>query len=96
MKIFVVSLRLLLIVLPNISYSQYLQKLYDIDSSNDWGINIFIQPDSSYMIFGTKIYPVYHWSLFNAKISADGNYMVEKKLCYLIILIYIWVILAPH
>ena len=81
MKICVINFSiLLLIVLPNISYCQYLQKLYDIDSSNDWGVDIFIQPDSSYLIFGTKIYPIYHWGLFNTIISSDGNGINNKKI----------------
>src|SRR5208283_1706492 len=75
--IFIMGMALLL--MPYLSYCQYLQKLYDIDSSNEWGFDIFIQPDSSYLIFGTMLnYTVYHLGLFNTKISSDGNNMTNK------------------
>jgi len=61
-------------------FSQYFQKLYDIDSTVDWGYDIFTEPDSTYFIFGMDINS--HgdpWALFNLHISADGNTVISKK-----------------
>src|SRR5580658_9880990 len=33
--------------------AQYFQGLYDFDSSYDWGIDIFLQTDGTYLIYGT-------------------------------------------
>jgi hypothetical protein len=69
----------LLLAVPMFSFGQYFQGLYDIDSTQEWGINVFVQPDSNYFIIGTGYDPVnYNWSLFNAQISKDGITLLSK------------------
>jgi len=43
-----------LIVSPLHSFSQYFQKLYDIDSAQEWGWNISVKTDSDYFILGSS------------------------------------------
>ena len=41
-----------LIVSPLLSFSQYFQQLYDVDSAQEWGWSIYPKPDSDYFIGG--------------------------------------------
>ncbi len=65
--------------LPLLTNGQYIQKLYDIDSTDDWGLDIFIRPDSNFMIFGwsqkqisNKVF------VFNMTVSTDGNTVLNS------------------
>ena len=71
------------IVIPTITYGQYFQGLYDIDTSQDWGGDIFINPDGSYFIFGTSAVPaIQHWLLFNNTVKSDGSSIINQNLLY--------------
>lgn len=54
---------------PTIANAQYFQKLYDIDSTDDWGENIFYNVDGSYFISGGAYDHAGHWQLFNLKVD---------------------------
>ena len=71
-----------LLIAPLLSSAQYFQGLYDADSSQDWGYDIFLQPDGSYFVFGTQINTTTTdvWRLFNMKISADGSTVIGKNI----------------
>jgi len=72
---------LALLAAPNLCFSQYFLSLYDIDSSDDWGVDIFVQPDSSYMTFGSNFNPrIYEWALFNLHVASDGSTLETKKI----------------
>ena len=62
-----------------ISYAQYLQRLYDMDSTSDWGYDIFIKPDSTYLIYGMSLKVGQPWALFNLHVSSDGSTIISKK-----------------
>jgi len=69
----------LLMVTPYLCFSQYFQRLYDYDSSCDWGVNIFLQPDGNYFIRGNLQHTASEdWAIFNMQISADGNTVLSK------------------
>ena len=70
----------LLSAIPQLGYCQYFQGLYDVDSSQDWGWNIFIKPDSTYFIFGTMLNRSFgQWGLFNMQISKYGSSILCKN-----------------
>jgi hypothetical protein len=67
-------------IVPLLATCQYFQGLYDIDSSQDTGWDIFLQPDGSYIVYGTSAVPsIERWILFNMEISSDGT-VVNKNL----------------
>lgn len=41
-----------LFIVPTDSFAQYLNQLYDYDTSNDWGYDVFVESDSNYFILG--------------------------------------------
>ena len=81
-KIVGLLLALQIFAAPIAAFSQYFQRLYDVDSSQEWGTNIFIKPDSTYFIFGTQINTTTtdKWKLFNLTISSDGSTILGKKI----------------
>ena len=61
----------MLVASPLLSFSQYFQKLYDIDSSHEWGWNLFIQQDANYFVLGWSFNQYTGlFSLYNADINA--------------------------
>jgi hypothetical protein len=65
------------------SSAQYFQKLYDIDSSYDWGWDIFVQPDGNYFIkeaAGINGLDHSHWALVNMQISANGDTILSEHM----------------
>jgi type IX secretion system substrate protein len=70
---------LLLSAATHFSYGQYFQELYDIDSTQEWGTNIFVQHDSNYFVIGTGYNSANNkWELFNVQVSADGSTILSK------------------
>lgn len=51
MKGLIITLALL--IAASVTSAQYLNKTYDIDTSNDWGYHVFVQPDGNYFIIGS-------------------------------------------
>ena len=71
----------LLLAMPQLSFAQYFQGLYDVDTSQDWGVDICLQPDGNYFIKGTFISTTaYRWALVNMQISADGSTILSKHI----------------
>jgi hypothetical protein len=66
---------------PITGFCQYFQRLYDIDSSQEWGVDIFLEQSGNYMVFGTQINTVTtdKWKFFNAEITAGGYTVLSKK-----------------
>ncbi|HRO42018.1 MAG TPA: T9SS type A sorting domain-containing protein [Flavipsychrobacter sp.] len=69
---------LLALLAPVVSSAQYLNQLYDFDTSADWGYSVHIASDGNYMIFGgaskNKL-------AFNAKkIAPSGNELLSKTI----------------
>jgi len=72
---------LLLTAAVNLSYGQYINKLYDNDSTSDWGVNVFVRPDNTYLIIGTGFSPgTDNWKLLNMIISNDGNTVISNHI----------------
>jgi type IX secretion system substrate protein len=72
---------LLLMAATHLSYGQYFQGLHDVDSIQEWGIDIFVQPDSNYFIAGTGYdHTKGLWYLNNMQISADGLSVLNKHI----------------
>lgn len=62
------------------SFAQYIQKLYDIDTTVDWGWACFVKPDSTYMIFGWSYDTIgYTAKLTSLHVSNDGNTIILKR-----------------
>lgn len=71
---------LLLLVAAYHSNAQYLNRLYDWDTTSDWGWNIFVRPDNSYFISGAGINFVDNrWWDYNMILSTDGSTVLSKK-----------------
>ena len=64
----------MLIALPVLSFGQYFQRLYDIDSAQEWGWSIFLKIDNSYFIAGWQ-FNEYNGitSLFDVSINNSSN-----------------------
>ncbi len=78
-KIIVITLATL-IALPVFSQAQYFEKLYDNDTTQDWGWCIRNRPDSSYFIVGSSFYETTEqFSAFDMTISSDGSLVLSKK-----------------
>ncbi len=74
---------LLLLTAAHQSFGQYFQKLYDIDSSYDWGMDIFVLSDGSYFVkteAGISNIDHGYWALVNMKISADGSTILNERI----------------
>ena len=69
-----------LLVLPISGHSQYFQKLYDFDSSYDWGYDIFLKTNETFFAIGSLNEPTGQWEIFNMTISGDGSTILAKKL----------------
>ena len=64
-----------------VTKAQYMQKLYDCDSTDDWGINLFLNNDGTYFTVNQSFkISIYQWELVNLIISSDGNTLLNKKL----------------
>src|SRR6202012_1922185 len=74
-------LLLFLFVCMGPAQGQLFEQLYDVDSTFDYGNDIMIQPDSSYMIIGTAEQPDFQFrQLMTMIISPDGNHKINKHL----------------
>ncbi len=58
------------------SYAQYFSKVYDFDSSSDWGKAIFLNQDSSYFVIGLGLKNTQ--GLRSINITKDGSTIVAK------------------
>lgn len=71
-------LLVLCITIQGRSLAQYFNQVHDIDSTADWGYDIFLKSDSSYFIIGGAIKN--GSGLFGMNISNDGNTIASKSL----------------
>jgi hypothetical protein len=69
---------LLFITATHLCYGQYLNNLYDYDSTYDWGYHLFVKSDSSYFILGGARHQFY--GEMNMHISADGNIVLNRHI----------------
>lgn len=71
----------LLSAVPLLAYCQYFQRLYDIDSSDDWGWNIAVKSDGNLFLegeYGQVSRGI--WGEFNLTVSGDGNSVLNKNI----------------
>ncbi len=62
------------------SFAQYFNRLYDIDSTADWGITIF-HAGPNYLILGSAYnYQNGFWSISGLTIAPNGNQVFEKQI----------------
>lgn len=73
---------MLLILVASKVYAQpYINKLYDFDTTNDWGHTLFQHPDGSYLILGADFKNSIP-AITSNQISIDGNVLLDKKEIY--------------
>ena len=71
----------LLALLPTMTHAQYFQSLFDCDSTQDWALDIFLKPDSTYYTFSSSFNDIYgKWYLSSMTISTDGHTVLNKKI----------------
>ncbi|HRO42017.1 MAG TPA: T9SS type A sorting domain-containing protein [Flavipsychrobacter sp.] len=70
-------LLVLLLAIPVISKSQYLNKLYDHDTTADWGYHVFVQPDNNYFIIGAGIRGT--WRILAKTVDPNGTELAKKE-----------------
>ena len=64
----------MLIASPVLSFSQYFQQLYDVDSAQNWGWNLFIQQDANYFVLGWSFNQyIGLFSIYNAHINSTNQ-----------------------
>ena len=69
-----------ILAIPTVSFAQQFQSLFDIDSSRDWGFDLFCRNDSTYFIRCTSFnYSVGHKYISWIKIAYDGKTVLETK-----------------
>jgi hypothetical protein len=77
-KIWMVLLPVLLIA--QAVAAQYVNKLYDYDSSYDWGTNVFVKSNGNYFIEGQSMnVHTGRWALYTMEIVKDGDTVRNKK-----------------
>ncbi len=69
---------LMLIASANKSYAQYMNRLYDYDSTHDWGLNLFVKNDNTYFVVGGAMRTGGRWGQINMNISEDGSTILSK------------------
>jgi type IX secretion system substrate protein len=75
---------MLLMAASQLCYGQYFQGLYDVDSTYNWGWNIFLQPDRSYFVMGWSYNQnTGQYSIFNTAINGDGNTALSEHILQL-------------
>lgn len=80
-QILIFSMLLKMIAAQDLNAQPYINKLYDFNTTNDWGHSIFPQSDGSYFILGLNFKN--NQSGISANIiSADGNSVSQKKEIY--------------
>ncbi len=67
----------LLLAAPFCVSAQYLNQLYDFDSTNDWGYHVFPQINGKNLIIGGG-FGKGNWTLIAKKIADDGTEMFNK------------------
>ncbi len=71
----------LLIAVPNLSFAQYLNKLHDIDSTYDWGWDIFLRADNNYFVIaGAQNTNVGQWEPTSLILAPDGSTVLNKNI----------------
>jgi len=76
---YLLSLVVALIGLPLICFCQYIDTVYDYDSSRDFGYAIFAQPDSNYVIIGSSFnISTQQNELVWMKVKRDGSQIISK------------------
>jgi hypothetical protein len=71
----------LLTATPLFGSTQYFQSLFDIDSSADFGVDIFQLSNGNLFVRGTSLPKHrYEWNLFNTQISSDGSTLISNKI----------------
>ena len=69
----------ILIASPVLSFSQYFQQLYDIDSADNWGWDVFLRSDSNYFVEGWSFNQYTGiFSIYDMIISSDGKVVLSK------------------
>ncbi len=75
-----ILLQLALCCIAPTVHAQYMNNLYDYDSTGDFGFNIFIRPDSSLFILGGGENTYTHEnSMICMSISGDGKNILSKR-----------------
>ena len=73
-------LLLLFVVITQPASGQHFNKVFDIDSSGDWGYDVFVNPDSTYFVIGGALfYSTYRWNIFGMTLSKDGSQVQVYK-----------------
>ena len=71
----------LLSAVPVHSQSLYLNRVYDHDSTQDWGYNVFIEDDGNYFIIGSAFDAVKgRLRLIAKRIAPDGTELLSKSI----------------
>lgn len=71
---------LALIAAPQLCFGQPLfNSIYDHDSTGDWGTNVFVKPDNSYLLMGGGAKQGNGWDAFWMDISQDGSQVLAKQ-----------------
>ena len=71
----------LLLAAPQVTFSQYFQRLYEVDSGG-WGWNIILQPDSSYYVFGLFFNYLHNQEFNFLHLSANGAVLRTSTLSH--------------
>ena len=65
---------------PQVSYCQYFQRLHDCDTASDFGTNVLILPDGSYLSFSASLsYTTNRRESSWMNVSADGTTLSNLK-----------------
>ena len=69
-----------LFVVPQTSFTQHFQRLHDCDTTSDFGTNIFVLPDGTYLTFSASLsYTTNRRESIWMNISADGTASANLK-----------------
>jgi len=70
-----------LTMLPMFCSAQYFQALFDVDSTQDWAQDIFLNPDNSYFTIASSFNSrTLKWEFASMTIAPDGLSIVNKKI----------------
>ena len=68
----------LLSAVPTYSQGLYLDEVYNVDTSFDWGRNVFVENDGNYFIVGGAVNSGNRHTIFVKKIAPDGTQLLSK------------------
>lgn len=70
----------MLVASPKCSFAQYFNKLYDCDSSYEYGMDIFLRHDNNYFILAeAQQLTIGRYWLYSGVISTNGDTLISKK-----------------